>query len=80
MEAYPLREKVMNEVGLIPLEKLGEVHDFIHFFRVGLEKSRADTNKLLGFAGCWKDMLDEEFNSFTTGIRERRKQAFSNTI
>ena len=68
----------MNEVGLIPLEKLSEVYDIIHFFRVGLEKSKADTNKILEFAGCWKDMPDEKFNSFTKGITERRKQAFLN--
>ena len=70
----------MDEVGRIPIEKLGEVYCFIHFFRVGLEKSRADTGKILEFAGCWKDMPDEEFNSFTKGIRERRNQAFSNPI
>ncbi|PKP58997.1 MAG: hypothetical protein CVT88_06440, partial [Candidatus Altiarchaeales archaeon HGW-Altiarchaeales-1] len=71
-----LQEKVMNEICLIPLEKLNAVYDIIHFFRVGLERSKSDTNKILEFAGCWKDMPDEKFNSFTKEIGERRKQAF----
>ncbi|MDO9548700.1 MAG: hypothetical protein Q7J65_07045 [Candidatus Marinimicrobia bacterium] len=38
-----LREKLVKEIYLIPLEKLDEVYDFICFFRKGIERTK--TNK-----------------------------------
>lgn len=76
METAKLRERVINELSLIPQDKLIEVYDVIHFFRMGLEKSKTDADKILSFSGCWGDMQDKEFNEFTEEIKQRRKQAF----
>ncbi|ODS37611.1 hypothetical protein BEH94_10325 [Candidatus Altiarchaeales archaeon WOR_SM1_SCG] len=76
MEKHILQERIINEVDLIPSEKLPEVYDILHFFRVGLMRSRADDTEILSFAGCWKDMPDEKFNSFTEDVKSRRRQAF----
>ena len=77
MEKNQLREKVMKEISLIPFDKLDEVYNFIRFFRIGTEREKTNKEKILSFAGCWKDMPDEIYNDFLSGIKHRRKEAFS---
>ena len=69
--------EVMEEIRLVPKDRLPTVYDFIHFFRLGLETVRDDTEEIMRFAGCWQDMADEEFRDFSEDIAERRRQAFS---
>lgn len=69
--------EVMEEIKLVPKDRLPAVYDFIHFFRLGLETVRDDTEEIMRFAGCWQDMTDEEFRDFSEDIAERRRQAFS---
>lgn len=77
----PLRLKAIEEIRHIPEEKLREIYDVIHFFRVGVEsvKPIPDDN-IMSYAGCWDDMPDEMFNSFLLDIAERRSYAFSGRI
>ena len=77
MDKDQLREKVIEEISLIPFDKLDEVYDFIRFFRIGTERVKASKEKILSFAGCWEDMPDETFNDFLLEIKHRRKEAFS---
>ena len=71
-----IRDRVMEEIKLIPEHKLSEVYDFIHYFRIGLQKTKGNMDQIMKFAGCWKDMPEEVFNEFLAKISERRKQAF----
>ena len=72
------RNKVMEEIQLIPEHKLEEVYDFVHYFRIGLREAvRGDKEEVLKFAGSWSDLPDEVFQEFTREISERRSQAFS---
>ncbi|MCP4668878.1 MAG: hypothetical protein GY849_21280 [Deltaproteobacteria bacterium] len=73
MGPHQLREKVMKEISLIPLDKLNEVYDFIRLFRIGTERIKANKGEILSFAGCWEDMPDETFNDFLLEIRQRRR-------
>lgn len=78
MTSLLIKRKVLQEIELIPEDKLADLYNFIHYFRVGLEKSQLTKPKpILAFAGCWKDMPDEIFDDFTTEIRQRRHQAFT---
>ncbi|MDO9289010.1 MAG: hypothetical protein Q7T83_09475 [Thermodesulfovibrionales bacterium] len=72
-----IRDRVMDEIKLIPEHKLSEVYDFIHYFRIGLQKSKGNIDQIMKFAGCWKDMPEDVFNAFLNEIGQRRKQAFS---
>ena len=45
-----IKEKVINEINLIPESKLPEILDFIHYFRIGLEKSK-ESNENAIFKG-----------------------------
>jgi len=35
-----LAEEIAKEINLIPTNKLPELYDFIHYFRIGLEQSQ----------------------------------------
>lgn len=75
-----IRDKLMDEVKLIPEHKLSEVYDFIHYFRIGLQQFKENMGQIIQimqFAGCWKDMPEEVFNEFLEEVGQRRKQAFS---
>ena len=61
------RDKVLEEIHLIPENKLAEVYDFLHYFRLGLKEAAGKTEDVMKFAGSWKDMPEETFNSFYPG-------------
>lgn len=69
--------QVIEEIRLVPKDRLREIYNFIHFFRLGLETVRDETEDIMRFAGCWQDMTDDEFEDFSQEIADRRKQAFS---
>lgn len=77
MEPSKIRTKLLKEINLIPEEKLQELYDFIYYFRVGVEVSKGKPEKIMQFAGCWDDMLDEIFADLNEEIITRRQQAFS---
>lgn len=72
-----IRGRVIDEIKRIPENKLSEVYDFLHFFRIGLQKSKGHVEQIMKFAGCWNDMSEEVFNDFFEEITQRRKMAFS---
>ncbi|MBI4725902.1 hypothetical protein HY768_01525 [candidate division TA06 bacterium] len=75
-----IRDRVMGEIKLIPEHKLSEVYDFIHYFRIGIQKSKGNIDQIMEFAGCWKDVSDDAFNDFLKEITQRRKNAFAGRI
>lgn len=79
MTATTLRVKVIEEVQQMPEEKLGELYDVLHFFRIGLQHTPASSSEhaVMAFAGCWGDMTDEEFDALLNDMTVRRTQAFS---
>jgi len=77
MNGSEIQMRVIDEIRLIPQEKLPELYDFIHFYRLGLETAQDNTEEIMQFAGCWEDMPEEEFENFSEKISERRKRAFS---
>ncbi|MCP4399967.1 MAG: DUF2281 domain-containing protein [bacterium] len=79
MATTALRVKVIEEIQQMPEDKLGELYDVLHFFRIGLQQSPASSheNDVMAFAGCWEDMAEEEFDAFLNDISPRRTHAFS---
>jgi hypothetical protein len=76
MESPPLREQVLNEIRLIPEEKLSELYEVIHDFRLELSEFRKPTSDIMKFAGCWQELPENVFNEFSEDIVLRRKKAF----
>ncbi|MBD2354888.1 hypothetical protein H6G41_09675 [Tolypothrix sp. FACHB-123] len=74
MESLNIRTKVIAEINLVPEDKLAELYNFIHHFRLGLEVSQDSLDKTMQFAGCWNDMSDDIFANFTEEISTRRQR------
>ena len=74
MTITAIRAKVIEEIQHMPEEKLDELYDLLHFFRVGLQHTPASSsdNAVMAFAGCWKDMSDEDFDALLDDMTMRR--------
>jgi hypothetical protein len=72
-----MRNKVVDEIDQMPENKLAEIYDFLHYFRIGLQKSRDNDKILLKFAGSWSDMPESDFEEFNKEITTRRHSAFT---
>jgi len=69
------REEVIDEVRLVPEDKIGELLDVVHEFRVGC--GFKNSRSILRFAGRWKSWSDTEFQDFLDETGDRRSRAFS---
>jgi hypothetical protein len=77
MDSLNLCTKVIAEINLVPEDKLEELYNFIHYFRLGVEVYRGSINPTMEFAGCWNDISDEGCANFNEEISTRSQQAFS---
>jgi hypothetical protein len=71
------KTRVLEELSLIPEDKLPDIYQLLHYFRLGLEASRGRTQPVMSFAGCWRDMPEPVFDTFVQDVFQRRRQAFS---
>lgn len=74
MTLIQLRAKLNDEIREIPDSCLQEIHDAIHFFRLGLEREVRNKPDVMRFAGAWEGMQD--FEGFETELKQRRREAF----
>ena len=73
-----IKQKVLQEIDLLPEDRLVDIYNFIHHFRLGIETTQAKPLKpTLAFAGCWNDMPEEAFQAMLGDIERRRRQAFA---
>lgn len=77
MRVTSIREKVIEEVKLVPEYRLQDVYDFIHYFRLGLESEPQQIDDIMEFAGSWDDMPEELYTEFLAEVDQRRQLAFS---
>jgi len=76
MHNQTLKNKLMQEIEALPEDKIGEFHDIVHYFRLGLglEGEEEDIGKKAGeFFTIWKDITPEE-DSVLEEIKLRREQ------
>ncbi|MBC8181086.1 hypothetical protein H8E88_08180 [candidate division KSB1 bacterium] len=76
MEVSTMREKLYDEIAKIPDEKVSEIFDFLHYFRLGLGVKSSNPQNILKLAGSWKDMSEDDYNDFLDDLTTRRKNAF----
>lgn len=72
-----IQKQVLEEIKRIPENKLSELYNLLHDFRLGLQSPMNSSEQIIQFAGCWNDMPDEVFNDFMEEINQRRELAFS---
>jgi len=76
MKVSTMREKLFDEIAKIPDEKVHEIFEFLHYFRLGLGVKASNPQKILQLAGSWKDMSEDDFKDFLNDVTTRRKNAF----
>jgi len=78
-----IKERIIEEVDKLPEDKIAEVHDFIHLFRVGIEsqkKSSKDRRQAaLKFFGIWRNLSNKE-KEVLDDIQSRRQRTFRKRI
>lgn len=78
-----IKERIIKEVEKIPRDKIDELYDVIHFFRIGIESRRKiiknTKQEALKFFGIWKNMSSEEMTVLNE-IQSRRKKTFRDRI
>lgn len=70
------RDKIFDEINLLPKEKLSEVYSFIHKFRLKEQKSKQEQLNVMSYAGSWKDIDNDAYNDLMTNTANRRQNAF----
>jgi hypothetical protein len=77
------KEKIMKEVEKIPKNKIAQLYDVIHLFRMEVESPpKAPKDKgieAIKFFGIWKDMSVEE-DAVLEEIEARRKRTYRTRI
>lgn len=75
------RQQLAEEIASIPDDKLTDLFDIIHRYRLELDTQASnDGSERNSFAGIWADMTDEDFHGLLRDIEERRRNAFSNRL
>lgn len=77
MDISQLRAKVVEEIQSIPEDKLTQLLQLIHAFRIKSEPASLPHNSIMNFAGCWNDLPEDTYTEFIDDISLRRQQAFS---
>lgn len=66
---------------MLPPEARKEVVDFIEFIAQKYQKKRikrtTQKERILNFAGVWKDMDEDDFQNLVNEVYERRQRAFT---
>lgn len=75
MDYLTKKNDIIEEINLIPEDKLTELYNLIHGFRITLKSSANNINEIMAFAGCWQDLSDEEFTDFSEEIEQRRQSS-----
>jgi hypothetical protein len=67
-KATKIRNQILRKIERMPEEQLTELDKFLK--KLELEKTKK--NKILSYAGAWKDMDDDIFREFTSELLTRR--------
>lgn len=78
MAPLMIKQKVLQEIELLPEDKLVDIYNFIHHLRLGVETAESKPAKsIMSFAGSWNDMPEDVFQAMSLDIQQRRNQSFS---
>ncbi|MBI1811469.1 MAG: hypothetical protein HY035_02450 [Nitrospirae bacterium] len=78
-----IKERIIKEVEKLPEDKIAEVYDFIHLFRIGIESQKKAVKdkrqEALKLFGIWKNMSSRE-SAVLDEIHSRRQRTFRERI
>lgn len=71
---------ISETMKLLPPEAKREVRHFAEFLAqkyLKKQKSNGAKNKIMSFAGAWKDLSDNDFQDLIDDVYQRREKSFS---
>mgnify|MGYP001593702661 FL=1 len=78
-----IKERIIKEVEKLPEDKIAEVYDFIHLFRIGIEGQRKAVKdkrqEALKLFGVWRNLSGKE-SAVLNEIQSRRQRTFRERI
>ncbi len=78
-----IKERIIKEVERLPEDKIAEVYDLIHLFRIGIESQRKTIKdkrqEALRLFGIWKNISSRE-SAVLDEIQSRRQRTFRERI
>ncbi len=77
MHTSTMRDKILDELSKILDDKVSEIFDVIHYFRIGLGTKTTNPQNILKLAGSWNDLSEDDFNEFLEDVKNRRNNAFN---
>lgn len=76
MNTVTLRTQLINEIAVMPQDKLAMLNQLIQQFKATWRTVPTSPNAIMRFAGAWQDMSDNELTEFLADIQARRQTAF----
>jgi len=76
MNNIALRTQLINEITLMPQDKLALLNQLIQQFKATWRPVTTSPNAIMRFAGAWQEMSDNELAEFLAEIQTRRQTAF----
>jgi hypothetical protein len=64
-----IRNQILSRIERMPGEQLSKLDKFLK--KLAMEKTKKD--RILSYAGAWKDMDDDVFQDFTVCLAHRRQ-------
>ena len=78
-----IKEKIIREVEKLPQDKIAEIYDFIHLYRIGIERQKKGVKDkrqaALKFFGIWRNLSNKE-RAALDDIKSRRQRTFRERI
>ena len=72
---------ILEEIKDVPVEKLGELYDYVHSLTVSSKAPDKKKKKtVLEFAGAWADMSEEDYQGFVKHTHKVRKELFNRHV
>lgn len=76
--ATPSIQDIFSDIATLPADKLVELKQFIDFLRFTLKSAnKTQPANILSFAGSWKSMDEQTFDSLMDDVSKRRQVGFS---
>jgi hypothetical protein len=73
MNNVALRTQLINEIAVMPQDKLTMLNQLIQQFKATWRPVPTSPNTIMRFAGTWQEMSDNELTEFLTEIQARRQ-------
>lgn len=74
------RDTILKEIKDVPEDRLEELQQFIHSLLSPSPLGKERKQKILSFAGAFKDMTDKDFDDFVTETKRVRSGLFNRAI